>query len=234
MKPNFGFGNHFFLFYRKLLNPHRSDKEAEFLKNFIKSYNSRVLDLGCGWGRHLKALAKIGYKNLTGVDSSEKLLRKAKVILKEYPVVKLTKSDFAGFRSSKKYDFIFQAFQSFGYDTRLYDQENLNNVKKLLFNQGVYLLDLRSPLKLSKTEIFDLPSSVRIQSQIDQKKRILKYKYILNEIKDTVEVNLYNLEELKKMFEKAGLKIIKTFGDFNGSKYSSESDRLIIVAKKIN
>lgn len=234
MKPNFDFGNHFFLFYKELLNPHRSDKETKLLKNFIQSYNSRVLDLGCGWGRHLKALAKIGYKNLTGIDSSEKLLRKAKTILKDYPFVKFTKSDFAGFRSNKKYDFIFQVFQSFGYDTRIYDQKNLENVNKLLSDEGVYLLDLRNPLKLSKIEIFDLPSSVRIQFQIDQKKRILKYKYILNEIKDTGEMNLYTLEELKKMFKRAGLKIIEMLGDFNGSKYSSESDRLIIVAKKIN
>lgn len=232
MKPNFDFGNHFFLFYKELLSSYRSQNEAKFLKNFIRSYNSRVLDLGCGWGRHLKALAKIGYKNLTGVDSSEKLLEKAKNNLEKYPFVKLVRSDFTKFTSDKKYDFIFQVLQSFGYDTRLYDQENLNNVKKLLSNEGVYLLDLRNPLKLSKEEVFDLPSSVRIRSQIDKKKRVLKYKYVLNGIKDTGEMNLYNLEELEKMFKNAGLKIIKTFGDFKGSKYSEKTERLIIVAKK--
>lgn len=232
MKLNFDFGKHFFPFYKELLSPLRSDKEAEFLKKFIKSYNSSVLDLGCGWGRHLKALAKIGYKNLTGVDSSEKLIGKAKVMLKDYPFVKLIKSDFVDFRSNKKYEFIFQVFQSFGYDTRDYDQANLNNVNKLLAGEGLYLLDLRNPIKLSKTEVFDLPSSVRIKSQIDGKKRILKYEYIFNGTRDKGEMNLYNLFELRKMFKKAGLKIVNTFGDFKGNKYSKESERLIIIVKK--
>lgn len=45
-------------------------------------------------------------------------------------------------------------------------------------------------------------------------------------------MNLYNLKELKKMFKNVGLKIINTFGDFKGNKYSTKSERLIIVAKK--
>jgi hypothetical protein len=232
MKRNFDFGKHFFLFYNNLLTASRSKKEAKFLKKFISSYNSKILDFGFGWARHLKAFAELDYRDLTGIDSSKKLLEKAKKNLTKYPFVKLAKSSFTEFMPNKKYDFIFQVFQTFGYDTKLHDQKNLNNVKELLSDKGTYLLDLRNPLKLLKSETFDVPSSIKIQPY--QAKRRFRYLYDLNGIKDFGEWNIYTLEELQIMFTNAGLKIIKTFGDFNGNRYSEDSERLIIVAKKDN
>lgn len=232
METNFDFGNHFFLFYKNLLTGLRSKKEAKFMKNFIKSCDAKILDFGFGWGRHLKAFAELGYKDLTGIDSSAKLLEKAKKNLKKYPFIKLIRSDFAGFRSNEKYNFIFQVFQSFGYDTRIYDQKNLENINRLLSDKGIYLLDLRNPRKLLGAKAFDLPSLATVQAQVDREKRRFRYQYNVNGIRDIAECNIYTLEEFKKMFKKADLKIIKTFGDFNGSKYSEKTERLIIVAKK--
>lgn len=226
MKTNFDFYNNFFLTYRDLLTSKRSEKETKFLKKFIKSYDSQILDFGCGWGRHLKALAKLGYKNLTGVDSCEKLLKKAGELLSDHPYVSLIKSDFTGFKSRNKYDFIFQVFQSFGFDTKSYDENNLMSMKKLLSARGTYLLDLRNPIKLLSGKAFDLPSTIKFQ--VDHKKRKMRFQY------DSVteECNIYSFEELKEMFKKVRLKIIKTFGDFKGNKYSEKSERLIIIAKK--
>jgi len=226
MKPSFDFYNHFFLTYKNLLNSNRSQKEANFLKKFIKSYNSNVLDLGCGWGRHLKALARLGYNNLTGIDSSKKLLKKSRELLTNFPSVKLIESNFIGFKSNNKYDFIYQVFQSFGFETEIYDIKNLENVSKLLSAKGIYLLDLRNPIKLLNGEIFDLPPTVKIQ--INHKKRKIRFECDSS----TEECNVYSAEELNKMFRNAGLEITDTFGDFKGSKYSAKSERLILVAKK--
>lgn len=234
MKANFDFGNRFYLFYNNLLTASRSKKEVRFMQKLISSYDSKILDFGFGWARHLKAFAELGYKNLTGIDSSEKLLEKAKNELKKHPSVRLVKADFVRFRSNKKYDFIFQVFQSFGYDTKLYDEKNLENINKLLSNKGVYLLDLRNPIWLLGGEAFDLPSFAKIHAEVDLKNIRLKYQFNLKGIKDAAACNIYTFKELKKMFKNAGLKIIKTFGDFKGNKYSAESERLILVAKKVN
>lgn len=226
MKSSFDFYKNFYGRYKNLLNSKRSEKEAKFLKKFIKCYDSQILDFGCGWGRHLKALAKLGYNDLTGVDSSEKLIEKSKELLINYPFTKLIKSDFIRFKSTNKYDFIYQIFQSFGFGTKIYDEKNLKNVNRLLSANGIYLLDLRNPIKLLNGEVFDLPPTLKLD--FNPKKRKVKFKAGT----DTEECNIYLIEELEKMFENASLKIIKTYGDFKGNKYTNESERLILVAKK--
>ena len=54
--------------------------EAEYVHNLIRKYKTgatRILDLGCGTGRHDLLLADMGYK-VTGVDQSEEMLAVAK------------------------------------------------------------------------------------------------------------------------------------------------------------
>jgi ubiquinone/menaquinone biosynthesis C-methylase UbiE len=40
--------------------------------------NAQILDLGCGYGRTLKTLNNMGYKNLHGADISKEMLKRAK------------------------------------------------------------------------------------------------------------------------------------------------------------
>ena len=232
MNWNFHFNQNYFRVYHKLLSGARDKKEAEFLTKFIPSKDSPVLDFGCGWGRHLKELAQMGYTDLTGVDYAEALLQKAKGFLKDYPKAKLVNSTFVDFKLDRKFDFIFQVFQAFGYETREYDQENLNNVSSLLSKSGVYLLDLRSPNLLMNNEKFDLPGDVQINVSFDNESKREKFTYHFDGEEDVGEYNVYTLDELKEMFDKVGLEIVKTFGGFDSQSYSPTSERLIIIANK--
>lgn len=59
----------------------------------FKKYNSRynhVLDVGCGYGRTLKKLHDNGFKKLTGVDFSFKMIERG---LRLYPHLNLIKND---------------------------------------------------------------------------------------------------------------------------------------------
>jgi len=51
-------------------------KEIEWLKESIPS-NSRILDVGCGFGRHLKILANSSRK-LFGIDNNKVMIKKAR------------------------------------------------------------------------------------------------------------------------------------------------------------
>jgi len=62
-------------------------KEIDYLKNSIKP-NSRVLDVGCGFGRHIKILAGFS-KEIIGVDNNENMIQKAKQNLPDFKNVKL-------------------------------------------------------------------------------------------------------------------------------------------------
>jgi len=75
----------------------RVAEEKEFptpfqMKEFEKfiSREMKILDLGCGYGRVLNELYKHGYKNLTGIDYSEGMIKRG---LRLYPYLNLIKND---------------------------------------------------------------------------------------------------------------------------------------------
>jgi 2-polyprenyl-3-methyl-5-hydroxy-6-metoxy-1,4-benzoquinol methylase len=70
--------NNYGLQYDKENFVHGTQGECDFIENEIK-YNkqSRILDIGCGTGRHSIELTKRGY-SVTGIDLSDSLLKRAK------------------------------------------------------------------------------------------------------------------------------------------------------------
>jgi len=42
------------------------------------SMNAAILDIGCGYGRTLRELYELGYRNLTGIDFSERLIERGR------------------------------------------------------------------------------------------------------------------------------------------------------------
>lgn len=75
--------------------------DERFLRYIPRSI--KVLDLGCGYGRMLKYLFERGYKNLTGVDFSKKLIKRAQ---KHFPYAKYLLSDILSYSPSGKYNFV--------------------------------------------------------------------------------------------------------------------------------
>nr|WP_319373231.1 class I SAM-dependent methyltransferase [uncultured Methanobacterium sp.] len=61
---------------------------AEFKKHINKEMN--ILDVGCGYGRTLSKLHENGFKNLTGVDYSEQMIKRG---LRSYPHFNLIKNN---------------------------------------------------------------------------------------------------------------------------------------------
>lgn len=52
--------------------------EKKLVKMFCPNINGSILDVGCGAGRTTFGLYRMGYKNVTGIDISEKLVSYAK------------------------------------------------------------------------------------------------------------------------------------------------------------
>lgn len=65
--------------YRRILEPFHPEEEARFETGAIRELlgleqSARILDLGCGWGRHLQLLREAGH-DVVGLDLSLSLLR---------------------------------------------------------------------------------------------------------------------------------------------------------------
>lgn len=72
--------------------------------DLISQPDSKILDMGCGYGRALRYLKENGYRNLTGIDISEDLILKAK---KQCPEARYFVEDFEKIKLNEKFDTIF-------------------------------------------------------------------------------------------------------------------------------
>lgn len=59
--------------------------DEQRLRRFVAP-SARVLDYGCGYGRQLAELRRLGYRNLTGVDASAAMVKRARKQLPGVPI----------------------------------------------------------------------------------------------------------------------------------------------------
>lgn len=225
--------------YYHILYNNRGDREAqEFMQNLVKflnlSKNASILDLACGKGRHSVYLNQLGF-DVTGVDLSANSIAYAKKFENEHlrfhthcmcePV-------------GKKYDAVLNLFTSLGYFEN--ESENLQSfeaIKEEIKEGGWGVIDFMNVKKVIENLV---PSEVKTVKGIDFNiSRRVEDGYILKDIEFedegeeyafTERVKALTLEKFLYYFEKAGIELVHTFGDYNLQPYSEErSDRLILV-----
>lgn len=227
--------------YYHILYKHRNDADAQFFMRNITSFlnlpkNSYIADLPCGKGRHSVYLNSLGYK-VTGGDLSENSILHAKQFENEsldFEVWDMRKA------LENKYDAIFNLFTSFGY----FDDDNeditiLKSIKNGLQENGVFVMDF---LNVEKVKSNIVSEEIKSVDGIDfHIKREIKNGFILKHISFTADnqkhsyteqVKFLTLEKMRTYFDKAGLKIKHTFGDYSLNNFNKNtSDRLILIAE---
>ena len=220
----------------------RDDAEAEVQVAFAEEQlkirpHDRVLDLCCGHGRHLEALAKRNIR-ATGVDLSlpllkEALLRGSGALLR----ADMRKLPFAA--GAEGFSVLLNFFTSFGY----FQEENDNlavieEIARVLRPGGRFLLDLMNPHNASSPE----PSTLREEgsfeiaeerwfSQEDQRveKRIRLLDRTTGRESEYMEsVRVYLEDEIISILAEQNLKVEQVFGDFEGSAFATESPRQVL------
>ena len=222
---------------------HRSDeaaeKEAEFIeKSLGLKPGQRVLDIACGNGRHLLYFNSQGYE-VFGADLSLDLLEIANS--PERLSGKVVRHDmrWPAFKQ-RSFDAVFSIFTSFGYFES--DAEHLSllyEINKLLRDDGKFFFDFLNAEQAIKNLIPESEKDTSLGKVIEKRtynkesNRIIKTINLVDEGKVFTEsVKAYRFNQIEKMFLDAGLELIDVYGDFSGSKYTQESERLIICAKR--
>jgi histidinol-phosphate/aromatic aminotransferase/cobyric acid decarboxylase-like protein/ubiquinone/menaquinone biosynthesis C-methylase UbiE len=130
--------------------PERTEAEVAYLAGTLAGA-SRVLDLGCGTGRHAVALARLGFQ-VTGVDASGYALRRAAQAAAAAGVrLELRQADLLG---SSSWDVppadAAICVQAFGWGSDADQLRMLRTVRRLLPEDGLLVLDHSSILAITR------------------------------------------------------------------------------------
>jgi len=229
------------------LYANRNEREAAgFLQKLVAELeldsNSKVLDLGCGVGRHSKYLAGYGF-NVTGFDLSVSSIREAKKLksLKLRFLVHDMRINFG----KEIFDAVFNLFTSFGYFNK--EEENyqvIENMSTSLKPGGLLVLDYLN-VKYSDEQLVPLEEReidgirYNITRWTDEKffyKRIrIADGQLPVPIEYTEEVRRFRLEDFNQMFESNNFKKEAVYGDYRLNDYDeNKSPRMIMLARKVS
>lgn len=226
---------------------HRDETEAEKVLDLIERTIGhdparRVLDIGCGSGRHTIAFAKRGYADVTGIDLSPALLAEAREEATQLKLpIRFIETDMREI-PDEMFDLALNLFTSFGYFEK--DEDNAAVILRAaehLANGGWLVLDfLNSRWVREHFVVHDervAPNGTRIeQTRWIENNRIEKRVLIRNnfEAKEYIEsVRLFERSDFERMFLSAGLTLRHLFGTYSGAAFDPDtSPRLIMFAKK--
>ncbi len=137
MNFNGMFARHYDLFYR--------DKdyqgEAEYVISLLQEYaprSEKLLELGCGTGRHAKLLAQAGY-HVVGVEASQDMVNLAR---ERNPNMSLHCEDLRSFRMAENFDAALALFHVISYQAKNEDMRKaFRTVRNHLRPGGVFIFD---------------------------------------------------------------------------------------------
>lgn len=237
------FENWFDTKYYHILYKNRNYSEAEvFIKNLLRFLNPEskaiFLDIACGKGRHAHFINQRGYK-VVGFDLSEQSIleanKKTKTGLEFYT------HDMRQIFRTNYFDFAFNLFTSFGYFKTKRDELNaLKASAQNLKPGGTLVIDFLNRERVIKNLI--PKESKTIDGITFNIKKEIKNNQIIKTIcfEDMGKtqtfhesVKLLSLEDFNYYLIQENLKITHTFGNYNLDDFNENSERLIIIAKKI-
>jgi 2-polyprenyl-3-methyl-5-hydroxy-6-metoxy-1,4-benzoquinol methylase len=204
-----------------------TENEVEWMiKEYLTSPGMKILDVGCGTGRHAINLATKGYKNITGIDLSPGMLSAARKAAQEKNVaVDFRTGDARELPFENEFDAALCLCEgAFGLLEN--DAENykiLSAVHQSLKKNGVFIL---TALNLFRDAEFD-PMTCRVATDMeitkkDGSKKLLK-----------CSDRSYTFPELKWVMEQLGFEVLLGADPFTKEPIKYGAMEFMVVARKL-
>lgn len=202
---------------------------------------SRVLDLGCGHGRHCLELARRGHRPV-GIDIVPGFIERARTGAEaEGLACEFLLGDLRAFQSPPGFDGAVCLFDAFGF----HDDEDhgriLDNALAALRPGGRLLLDVRTREHMLRQAPVSLVEMDNGDMMIDRfhfdiaSGRMLDRRSCLRggARRDSVfSVRLYAFTELRGLLARHGFRLLQAFGGFDGAPLAASRPRTLLLAEK--
>jgi ubiquinone/menaquinone biosynthesis C-methylase UbiE len=235
----------------------RFDEDLDMYRNFAElSGGRKILELACGSGRVLLPLAQEGYE-LTGVDSSEKMLEIAQQRLQEKDLAghcQLVKQDMRTLQLGQKYRLAIIALGSFGHITTRKDQQcTLAAIRAHLSPGATLILDIsnadaRYMEALSGQVLHQGTWPMQdgyyythfVSPAASSEKHLLELTHFYERHQQgglvertviTTHLYLFERIEMELLLEQAGFVVKDVYGDYDLISFDLGSPRMICVAE---
>lgn len=231
--------------YHRLLEPFHPEEDARRETASIRellglAQDDRILDLGCGWGRHFTLLREAGH-DVTGVDLSLPLLRRIPGRGSDGPAPVV-----AG-------DMLHLPFRDTAFDIIL----NLATSLGLFLDDGPAVAALREARRVLRPEgrlliegmhrddavaryaardrwTLDDGTEVRARRRFDAltgvSHEVLRWEGPRGPARKRHSLRIRSATELAGILERSGFRISGVYGDWGGAAFSRDSERAIVVA----
>ena len=208
--------------------------DIDFLSDVLKG--GSALEIGCGTGRIISKLKdKRPDIDFSGIDIDEVALEIAKKKINGSK--EIFYSDATEFIAKKKYENIYFMFNGLMHIEGFHQQNALNNFHFNLVDGGKLFLAISNPCLKRMNEDF---SYYKYQKTLTNQKitRVFNYDYIevdgcLKRLQSRFNVWYLFKQQLEMMLKIAGFEINEIYGDFHKTRWSADSDLIIVDATKI-
>ena len=203
----------------------------------------RVLDLGCGFGRHALAMREEGL-DVTGLDLSEDLLVRASSLEGGGALAgRLARGDMRKLPfAPASFDAVTMLFSSFGYFDDAGNAQVLDEVGRVLRPGGTAVFDLMNAERIRATLV---PESCTERKgfvlyerrRLEEWGRRVKKEVVLRGHDGSVQrwhedVRLYGAQEFRALLAPRGLAVLRIDGDFEGGEAGADAPRRIVWAAR--
>lgn len=248
------FNAQYFNSYSEHIGENQTNKEVDFIikKAGLKKKN-KIIDFCCGQGRHSLRLASKGYA-VTGVDAvNESIILAKKNARKMNLKANFLNCDVRKYKRNSLYDVALLLYTSLGYSSVENDRIILNNIFKTLKKGGKLIIDVYDGDRVYRESLkkgIPLPKNNRLYFEAYNREGIPTFDIKVYEIDSKIEnvyrfyihsrkpnfyqlhIRYYPYKELTDLIQSCGFKIVKTWGDFDGTKKFFNTSRNIILAQK--
>ena len=230
-------------YYHILYQQHNEEEAEQFIDNLLNYFKlpqkASALDVACGKGRHAVYLAEKAL-DVTGIDLSWKNISYAQHF--EHDYLSFFLHDMRNLFYINYFEAVFNLFTSFGYFES--ERENMRAVHSMsasLKKGGSLVIDFFNAKKIKGKLVphqYVLRNGIMFLTKKNLEKRMLVKKiYFQDEGKEHAyeeRVQMLELEDFEKYFEKNNLRVKEVFGNYQLNDFDeNHSDRLIIIGEKI-